>query len=117
MSRNHPANGELLRRLFPNFDRLLSVIEVCPRSTTDEDHQVLCSIQANDGTEGVVAVFSPIVRFRCMVLGVVQPGDVIRVIGVREVRGRPSPLGPQHFVVVSAEAVTVISSSNTIEAT
>lgn len=116
MSYRHPENGEMLARLFPSFSRHMTVVEVCPRSITDEPHQVLCSIQANDGTEGIVAVFAQIVQSRCMALGVVQPGDVIRVVGVPMVSVRPSQFCPQHFAAIAAEAVTLISSV-TIEAT
>lgn len=116
MTRRHFANGEFLRRLNPDFHRICTVTEMCPRSHPDEPIQVLAELAANDATKGVLALYAPIEHFAAIALSGLQVGDVIAIAGNREVTGKPCLIGLQHLVVVSVERAQVISRTNTLKA-
>lgn len=107
MSRNHPDNGELLRRLYPDFVEIVRVDELSPRSTSVEPVQMLGVYLAEDGSQVNVAVFAPVERACAAVLACVQPNDAIRVTGVRELTGHGRILGGK-LECVAAEIVKIL---------
>lgn len=100
----HRIKGVALSRLSPDFQEAVRVDELSPRSTTDEPVQALGVYLAEGGRQVKVAVFAPVERACAGVLACVQPGDAVRVVGVRTAAGNANIFGGQ-FDCVAAEVV------------